>query len=206
MKRAIDDSGSVQGPWVGELPVLTDRPIGQYRGSMAREVVLSEALALFALRGIDGVSIADIADAAEMSKANVLHHFGTKDRLYRTCLEEVGERLEAAVGAAADRIEVDGGDPLAAVRVELERWADQHPDDVRLMAYGLLRLRERPGPWVLEGAIAALMRATGIGVDDAAETVVGLLGPVTYRVMAAPLRPAFAAAARRARSTQPAPS
>lgn len=173
---------------------------------MSRATVLSEALTLFSQRGIDGVSIAEIAGAAQTSKANVLHHFGTKDALYRACLEGVGDRLGAAIDVAAHRIEIDGGDPIASVRVELEHWATEHPDDVRLMAYGLLRLRERPGPWVLEGAIAALLRATGVGAGDAGETVVGLLGPVTYGVMAAPLQPAFAAVARATRSTTPAPS
>lgn len=166
---------------------------------MSRTVVLSEALRLFAVRGVDGVSIADIADAANMSKANVLHHFGTKDQLYRACLEQIGGRLDAGIGAASSRIDADGLDPIEAVRLELEHWADEHPDDVRLMAYGLLRLRERPGPWVLEGAIAALMNVARLDADDAAETVVGLLGPVTYRVMAAPLAPAVDATVRRNR-------
>ena len=61
---------------------------------MSRTTVLSTAMELFARRGIDGVSIADIAAAAQMSKANVLHHFGTKDQLYRACLEEVDGRLQ----------------------------------------------------------------------------------------------------------------
>lgn len=145
---------------------------------------MSEALELFALRGVDGVSVADIAQAASMSKANVLHHFGTKDQLYRACLEQVGERIEAAAGAADD------------VDAALDGWAAAHPDDVRLMAYGLLRLRERPGPWVLEGAIASLVALSG--PDRSADAVVDALGRVTYRVMAEPLRPAFEATARRA--------
>lgn len=164
---------------------------------MSRTSVQAEALVLFSSRGIDGVSIADIAEAARMSKANVLHHFGTKDQLYRACLEGVGDRLHEAIDAAAGRIISADVEPIEAVRTELERWAADHPDDVRLMAYGLLRLRERPGPWVLEGAIAELLRVARIGTDDAAEAVVGLLGPITYRVMAAPLRPAVDAAARR---------
>ena len=61
-----------------------------------------------------------------------------------------------AVGAAVTRVDADGVDPYDAVGAELDRWAAAHPDDVRLMAYGLLRLRERPGQWALEGAIAAL--------------------------------------------------
>ncbi len=170
---------------------------------MSREAVLSVALELFALRGVDGVSIADIADGAGMSKANVLHHFGSKDRLYRACLEAVGERLEAVAEAVSG---VDGDRVVEALGVELNRWAADHPDDLRLMAYGLLRLRERTGPWVLEGAIASIMRTLGGTPEQAGETVITLLGRVTYAVIAEPLRAAFEATAQKTRSTSAVPN
>lgn len=51
------------------------------RGS-AREQILDVAQRLFAERGFDGVSIADIAREGRVSKANIFHHFESKDGLY----------------------------------------------------------------------------------------------------------------------------
>lgn len=62
------------------------------------QVILEEARQLFAARGFDGVSINDIATAAEVSKANIFHHFGSKQALYMEVLKssanEFGELTE----------------------------------------------------------------------------------------------------------------
>ena len=134
------------------------------------------ATELFARRGIDGVSIAEIAVAAGASKANVMHHFGSKDGLYAACLDVIDAHLHAAVDAAIER-----GDLQSA----LEAWAAEYPDDVRLMAYGLLRLPERDGRWALSGPVTRMVDL--LGGEDAITTVVDLLGVVTYREMARPL-------------------
>lgn len=47
----------------------------------ARERILANALALFADRGPDAVSVRDIAAASEVSPALILHHFGSRDGL-----------------------------------------------------------------------------------------------------------------------------
>ncbi|MEE8599646.1 TetR/AcrR family transcriptional regulator [Euzebya tangerina] len=165
---------------------------------MSRDVLLSTALELFARRGVDGASIAQIAAAADTSKANVMHHFRSKDALYRACLEQVGDRLRGTAEEAAQEV-AGGADPATAVRAGMQRWADDHPDDVRLMTYGLLRLQERPGPWVLDSAVEALMRVLEGTADEAAEVVVSQLGLVTYAVIAAPLERGLRAAAARSR-------
>ncbi len=58
-------------------------------------IILAEARRLFAARGFDGVSISDVATAAAVSKANIFHHFGTKQALYMevltSSLNEFGE-------------------------------------------------------------------------------------------------------------------
>lgn len=45
-------------------------------------LVLEAARALFAEHGVDAVSMQDIATQAGVSKANVFHHFATKEALY----------------------------------------------------------------------------------------------------------------------------
>lgn len=58
-----------------------------------REAILNAATGLFADRGLSGVSIQEIADAAETHKTTVLYHFGTKEELYREVLDGALDRI-----------------------------------------------------------------------------------------------------------------
>lgn len=49
--------------------------------------ILNEAVILFGERGYAGTSLADIANAADISKAGLLHHFSSKDELFAKVLE-----------------------------------------------------------------------------------------------------------------------
>ena len=78
--------------------------------TMAR--ILTVAEALFAKQGFDAVSMNDIAEAAEVSKANVFHHFNSKKDLYlavvrRACEDASGhlDDLGAEQAPLADRLE-----------------------------------------------------------------------------------------------------
>jgi TetR/AcrR family transcriptional regulator len=61
------------------------------RGS-ARDHILEAAQRLFAERGFDGVSISDIAQETGASKANIFHHFGSKEGLYRAVIAAIVAR------------------------------------------------------------------------------------------------------------------
>lgn len=56
-----------------------------------RERIINEAVELFAQSGYWGTSLADIAQASEISKAGLLHHFGSKDQLFAEVLERRDE-------------------------------------------------------------------------------------------------------------------
>lgn len=59
--------------------------------------LIAAATVLFAQRGYDGVSVKELADAAEANVSLVSYHFGGKENLYRACLERFGkERLAIA--------------------------------------------------------------------------------------------------------------
>lgn len=163
---------------------LTDRSFGQYLRAM-RSRIVSQAVALFARRGIDGVSIAEVAVASGVSKANVMHHFGTKDGLYAACLDVIDAHLHTVVDDATS-----AGGTVSDLRGALEIWAEVHPEDPRLMAYGLLRLPERDGRWALSDPVLRMIDLVSPEVGDvesAAAVVVDLLGNVTYREMARPI-------------------
>jgi TetR/AcrR family transcriptional regulator len=107
--------------------------------------IVEVAVRLFAARGYDAVSIQDIADAAGVSKANVFHHFGSKENLYFTV-------LNTACGNAAERLDdLERHDQPIGVR--LARFAAEHLEDLhehqavtRLILRELLNNDSRQGP------------------------------------------------------------
>lgn len=67
-----------------------------------RERVLTEAVRLFGAHGYAGTSLADIAEAAQISKAGLLHHFSSKEELFARVLERRDEETGQAFLAAVD--------------------------------------------------------------------------------------------------------
>ena len=63
--------------------------------SNTREQFLDEAETLFAERGFYGVSIAAIADELGLTKQALLHHFGSKEKLYGEVLRRISDRFDA---------------------------------------------------------------------------------------------------------------
>lgn len=49
--------------------------------------ILDAGLRLFSARGFEGVSMTELASAAQVSKANIFHHFASKDELYLSVLK-----------------------------------------------------------------------------------------------------------------------
>jgi len=75
--------------------------------------ILDAAVHLFSVHGYDGVSMRRIAEAAGVSKANIYHHFHSKEALYfaimRRSAEELSlllEKLAEGEGAFHQRLQV----------------------------------------------------------------------------------------------------
>lgn len=69
-----------------------------------RHLILESAMRLFAERGPDATSLADIAEAAGVGKGLVAYHFGTKEELYSVAIRDgirpFLETIDALIGTA----------------------------------------------------------------------------------------------------------
>lgn len=154
-----------------------------------RTQFLAAAESLFAERGFDGVSIAAIADELGLTKQALLHHFGSKEKLYGQVLERISAQFEALDTGALD----GETDPAAAFTQFLMRvymLATEHPDLVRLLMRELLDNRQRAdtaGTWYLKPFLQRLTDMAGEldGWQDTNEAqrlalVYQLLGAINY--------------------------
>ncbi len=126
-----------------------------------QDVILDAALDVFSLHGFRGATIDQIAEAAGMSKPNLLYYFSSKEEIHRRLLEDM---LDLWLDPLR---EFDaGGDPLSELRSYIRRkleMARDFPRQSRLFANEMLQGAPHAID-VLEGELKAL-------VDDKARVI-----------------------------------
>lgn len=116
--------------------------------SRSTERILAAAEALFAEQGYDAVSMNAIAARAGVSKANVFHHFSSKNALYLAVLQaackescERLEHLESGEGSFVERLSAFAQNHLQSIlghahiaRLVLRNMMEKGPDHHRELA------------------------------------------------------------------------
>lgn len=126
------------------------------RGATSRRAIMRQAVDLASVRGLEGLSIAQLADAASMSKGGVVALFGSKEQLQLATVEAAREIFTATVIVPA--LEQPRG--LTRLRALVSLWLQY--SEGRTFAGGCFfaaasaELGSRPGP--VHDAIAAAMR------------------------------------------------
>ena len=160
-----------------------------------RERFISAATKIFAERGFYGTSIAAISDALPFTKQALLHHFGSKEKLYAEVLKRISDRLTGELEAVRERF-VDPRERLEATFVEFYRASIERPDDTQLLMRELLdnkRRAETSRTWYLKPFLETLAEmvmsipaASKRSRHAALSIVYQLLGAVTYFVVSEP--------------------
>lgn len=179
------------------------------RAIAVKEKVERAAIELFARRGVDGVSIAEIAAAAGVSQGALYRHYRGKDdlaaHLFASAYRSAGDEL-AAVAAGRDF-----APRITAMVGHFCALYDSDPARFRFMLlaqHTLLPVLPRDGASptaAIEAAVAKAVDAGEIGAVDPAAAAAAILGIVlqtalfhVYGRIAGPLAPRAPALARAA--------
>jgi AcrR family transcriptional regulator len=158
-----------------EKPGLRER-----KKQRTRELIAETAMRLFLKRGFDGVTVAEVARAAEVSEKTVFNYFPTKEDLVYWRLETFEDELLSTI-----RDRKAGESVLAAYeRFVLQRrglLAEQDPEAAERLAAGTRMITESPALLARErqiferytDSLAALIgEQTGAAADDVEPRVV----------------------------------
>jgi len=128
-----------------------------------RDRILEAALEVFSAHGFRGATIDQIAEAAGMSKPNLLYYFRSKEAIHETLMQRMLDTWLAPLRELDDI-----GDPMTELRSYIRRkleMARDYPRESRLFANEILQGAPRMLP-LLEGELKSL-------VDEKAEVIKG---------------------------------
>ncbi|MEO1035925.1 MAG: TetR/AcrR family transcriptional regulator [Pseudomonadota bacterium] len=154
-----------------------------------RERFVDVATKAFAERGFYGTSIAAIAEALPFTKQALLHHFGSKEKLYAEVLRRISDRLMVELEMVIERY-ADPRERFEETFLDFYRSSIAHHDDAQLLMRELLdnrRRAETARTWYLkrflDTLVDMLVAVPGTNVrsrNTALCVVYQLLGAINY--------------------------
>lgn len=117
-----------------EMTVSPDVPVVQRRNAeRTRAELLEVATEVFADKGFSGTRIDDIVERTRTTKRMIYYYYGSKENIYLAVLE----RAYQSIRGAEQELNVEGLDPVDALRKLAELTYDHHLDNsdlIRLFA------------------------------------------------------------------------
>ena len=133
------------------MDATTETESSPASGGDPRRKYIEAALPLFAAKGFHGTSISQIADALGLTKQAMLHHFGSKAKLYGAVLQTVAAHYEGLLQDETIKTLPAGAQFEAALDL-LRRELVRHSDSTRLVIRELMENSARAqqaGTWHL---------------------------------------------------------
>jgi AcrR family transcriptional regulator len=187
-----------------------DAESGVARTAGVKEKVDRAAVQLFAARGVDGVSIADIAAAAGVAQGALYRHYRGKDELAAQLFADAYLRTGAELAAIRDA----NAELTARIAAMIEHFCALYDRDPALFRFMLIAQHDllprvaHAGPTpvaVIEATVADEISAGEIAAISPAEGAAAIMGIVLqaalfhiYGRLAGPLLPRAPALARAA--------
>jgi len=110
-----------------------ERQKAQGSGSR-KDAILDEATRLFAERGYEGTSMADLAERVGLRKASLFHHFASKEELRGAVLDRLVRRMTSVLTEATkDDAGVDYAKRIDALTDAVVDMLGAHPYAARLL-------------------------------------------------------------------------
>jgi TetR/AcrR family transcriptional regulator len=101
--------------------------------ALSREKILKAAIAEFALKGLDGARVDEVARRSGINKTLLYHHIGNKDRLFTAALEATYQTIrERQRGFLARQMDPETG-VRELVHLLMSIWVE-HPEYGKLLA------------------------------------------------------------------------
>jgi AcrR family transcriptional regulator len=124
-------------------PASQRRPGGPKRNGDTRDRILRVAIEEFAAKGYSGARVEAICRAARANPRMLYHHFGDKDGLYLSVLEEVlGDLRREELEIAANHEKVEPLDGIMELFDFIQAHFEEHPEFIQLLSgENLLRAR-----------------------------------------------------------------
>ncbi len=138
-------------------------------GRQTRSLILKEAVKLSSLRGLEQLSLGDLASAVGMSKSGLFAHFDSKQDLQLATVAHGWEVFEAHVVRTRDGEPQDGLDGL------LERWLSFYESEVLpggcFFIVAAVEFAADPGPVsdALGGTLRRELELLESAIDEARE-------------------------------------
>ncbi|MEM7139578.1 MAG: helix-turn-helix domain-containing protein [Actinomycetota bacterium] len=150
-----------------------------------RNAILDAAFTKFAAYGFDRTSMADIAEAAGMSRPALYQHFANKEAIFR---EMLGRILEGAADKALAALETEV-DLAAQLDGFLQRWTGDLTEQMRSTEHGgdIVEAKGSYAKPVYDAVSTRIRRAlrdhlAAAGVDEVGDVVdLLLLAPLGFK-------------------------
>jgi AcrR family transcriptional regulator len=115
------------------------------KGQQTRQAILDAALALAAQVGLEGLSIGALAEVTRMSKSGVFAHFGSREELQISVIQEYYARFADEVFFPA----MQASRGLPRVRALFGNWMQRVAVEIQsgcIFISGAVEFDDRPGP------------------------------------------------------------